>query len=362
MHLFENMHGWCRNRLLIIALLPTITTSCLVATKSTKDSNPHLQDNASNNLGGCSAQFGVYFSDLDGNGISCVVSDENRELNHARFSPDGKSVIYTRYNKFSDNGFAQEKFGYQNTEPMIAGVLSSDPKVVLPAVANEVNANAYWTPDGKKILIFHSDQPSTPFQIVEIDIGTGDRQVVGLPDKKWAADPHQIGTEIVFVRLDSTDNISKVFVFDRNSNQLKQLTNYNTSGDSSNFAFPFGDYDPKLSPDGKQVAFMRHMNDGKWQVFVLDRTSLIETNISQGQVFEAMPEWSPDGTQLVFWTDTGLYRFFKSNDSFDREKIPLPTGYFYSMPAFATLPSGKLGVVFSACKLSGGSDFSPCFP
>ena len=52
-----------------------------------------------------------------------------------------------------------------------------------------------------------------------------------------------------------------------------------------------------------------------------------------------VPEWSGDGQLLIFWhversdlRQSGLYTM-QPNGS-DRRRVPLPHGYFYSMPAF----------------------------
>jgi Tol biopolymer transport system component len=119
-----------------------------------------------------------------------------------------------------------------------------------------------------------------------------------------------------------------------------------------------GDFDPKLSPDGNSVAFMRRRGEDIWHTMVLDLATGEERNLSGKTAVDAMPEWSPDGQRLIFWhvdlsnlKRSGLYTMRK--DGTDRQRVPLPRGYFYRMPSYVPRnpknPEGDL-IVFSAKK------------
>ncbi len=59
---------------------------------------------------------------------------------------------------------------------------------------------------------------------------------------------------------------------------------------------------PALSFDGKNVAF----NGGDerdpltWEIFILDLDTLEETQLTNNNVLDAHPDWSPDGSRIVF--------------------------------------------------------------
>lgn len=86
-------------------------------------------------------------------------------------------------------------------------------------------------------------------------------------------------------------------------------------GTASSGDYPFGDYDPKISPDGTKIASYRHLDDsivigtwilGNWDIFVCDLDGSNETFItSTSSVAEIMPTWSPDSSKLAFWAIDG---------------------------------------------------------
>ncbi len=102
---------------------------------------------------------------------------------------------------------------------------------------------------------------------------------------------------------------------------------------------PLGDHDPKLSPDGRMVAVMRHMAQDDWSIVVVDVATGAEKELSEPHAVDAVPEWSSDGKLLVFWSvvrnnlkASGLYTI--RPDGTDRGRVDLPSGFFYQMPAF----------------------------
>jgi dipeptidyl aminopeptidase/acylaminoacyl peptidase len=68
-----------------------------------------------------------------------------------------------------------------------------------------------------------------------------------------------------------------------------------------------GDNDPRFSPDGSQVAFMRLVSgNGLWSIHTVDVATGVEKSLTRKHLspvqFDAVPEWSGDGSKLIFWT------------------------------------------------------------
>jgi Tol biopolymer transport system component len=59
------------------------------------------------------------------------------------------------------------------------------------------------------------------------------------------------------------------------------------------------DYQPKWSPDGKQIAFTS-TRDGNYEVYLIrpDGTGL--RNLTQHDAVDKDPAWTPDGSQVTF--------------------------------------------------------------
>ena len=103
--------------------------------------------------------------------------------------------------------------------------------------------------------------------------------------------------------------------------------------------------DPQISPNGKQIAYVRHsmdrMNDkDKGQVWLINIDSNMHFPLIDGEASSHSPRWSPDGKSLLFVTATQgkpelkLY-YFQSNRS-------VSLAQFISAPSRASWsPDGK---------------------
>jgi TolB protein len=57
---------------------------------------------------------------------------------------------------------------------------------------------------------------------------------------------------------------------------------------------------PALSPDGKKVAFSSMQRDGNFEIYVVNTDGTGLTRLTNRVEDDVSPEWSPDGTKIVF--------------------------------------------------------------
>ncbi len=90
-------------------------------------------------------------------------------------------------------------------------------------------------------------------------------------------------------KADSTDE-GELYLMDK-TGQITRLTN--NSRHENN---------PALSRDGKKVAFNAGASSDMltWEIYVLDLDTKQETRLTSNQVIDAHPDWSPDGSKIVF--------------------------------------------------------------
>ncbi|HEY9714101.1 MAG TPA: hypothetical protein V6C72_11560, partial [Chroococcales cyanobacterium] len=267
---------------------------------------------------GCAAErdyFGIYTSCLDGSNCRLITADPDRELNHARLSPDKRLITFTRYNRRGLNGKAMEDNSYAETEIMLMHADGEDLKAIVPARKDIASANSQFTPDGRAIIFASTEQPAAgehQGRICRYELGTGKLSVIDpLPNIKDClniADPHAVGDLIVFTALIRTANgpLSQLWTMHLDGSRARRLTDPEESLKTVGKAEPPpGDYDPKLSPDGTRVACMRHVSPVNFDVIIVDVASGKEIDLSAGkrgpQAADAVPEWSADGKLLLFW-------------------------------------------------------------
>jgi tricorn protease-like protein len=120
---------------------------------------------------------------------------------------------------------------------------------------------------------------------------------------------------------------------------LTQLTF--TPADSSNA-------DPEWSPDGSQIVFFA-FRDGATadHVFVMDANGSNQQALTNGALQNVYPSWSPDGSEIVFARGTGAARDIWKMDSDGGNQTELTVnGFEESQPSWS--PDGSTIVYYSA--------------
>ena len=62
------------------------------------------------------------------------------------------------------------------------------------------------------------------------------------------------------------------------------------------------DWDPEWSPDGTKIVF-QSWRDGNAEIYVMHSDGTNQTNMTRHPAEDAHPSWSPDGTKIVFCSD-----------------------------------------------------------
>ena len=113
-------------------------------------------------------------------------------------------------------------------------------------------------------------------------------------DPRWSPD----GRQIAFIRkMDKKKpKTTELFVINADGTDLQQLTDNN-----------FKDYYPSWSPDGHQIAF-QSSRSGDREVHVIEVATLAvrQLTFAEKRQGSAAPDWSPDGTQITFERFSGI--------------------------------------------------------
>lgn len=305
--------------------------------------------------------FGIYTARLDGSNFHAVILDPNREMTHARVSPDRRHITFTRYNKVVKDGLCEENgSGYRNTEIVISNIDGTQQFDVEPHGPEIFNANSSWI-DNDSIIYIHSDNLKSLPELRIYNLST--KRTTRVPTKPMLAmsDPHCIGKTVVspVIPLDEKGTCA-LWTFNLDGSGFRQITNPAITPTSSKLDFKLGDYDPWISPSLDKVTFMRYFGGFDWRIYTASMKDGAEHELTKPGIANGIPKWTSDGKLITFvcWDNSklqnlGLYTI--SSFGSDRKKIPLPAGYLYTHPSFFpdSGSSGEAMMMFSGRRVPG---------
>ena len=266
-------------------------------------------------------RYGVFVMSPDGFQMRQIYGGE-RLRNYVRVSPDGQWVVYVEYTADVNEDGVINEADYQSAE---IGLMRIDGTEARLLTRNDhIDLYPSWAPDGQHIL-FVSDRDSVSEEFVALNLYVMDRdgqRVVNITNTLdvTETDPSWSGTSIAFIRLTpgEEERVQAIWVMECDVENLaacgeagspRQLTSPMFEQESE-VGYIFGDYGPRISPDGKTVAFYRHQNEswsiggsfpiGDFDVITIPLEGGAETLVSRGDEADLAPAWSPDGRRFAF--------------------------------------------------------------
>jgi len=228
-------------------------------------------------------RWGIYALDLATGGVELVYSSSVK-------------IAYLRLNGAGDRFIFSQKVGGdidEYEEICTVGVDGSG--------FTRITDNRYWdlypcwSPDDSQIAFLTWRDAGLDIYVVDAD-GSNERKLYDSGGHD--ADIDWVGDSIVF-----TAN-SRIWIMKDDGEEPMPITDPPNAGQWGNANLPFGDYDPRLSPDGSKVVFERLWGDstqhGNYDLYVAnsdgtDEARLTETGYSQG-----LAAWAHSGEKLVY--------------------------------------------------------------
>jgi len=209
--------------------------------------------------------------------------------------------------------------GYEFSEIYTLSILDRG----LSRLTDNSNWDLYpvWSPDGSEIA-FLSWRDST-LDIFLMD-ATGTNQALLYDSGFHDADIDWVGDKIVFTRQD------RVWIMDSDGKNPRPITDPPRAGEWGQANLPFGDYDPRLSPDGTEIVFSRMIGDesthGNYDIFQVNLDGSALLNLTKTGFSQGLSSWSPSGETILFIVsasgDKGLYDLYSINkDGSDNHQI-----------------------------------------
>jgi dipeptidyl-peptidase-4 len=220
------------------------------------------------------------------------------------------------------------------------------------------------TPDGKAVLFLRSEARSSKLSLFEFDVATGKTRELLTPEAVLKGAEEKLSPEEKaarermrlsaggFASFQLSDDGSlillalsgKLYILDRETNKVRELPT------GKGFLL-----DPKFSPDGKKVSYVRdhdvfvmHLDTNKETRATTGGTALVEHGVAEFVAQEEMARftgywWAPDSERIVYQeTDNNGVEVWHVADPIHPDAKPQP--FFYPRPGKSNAKV-KLGIV-----------------
>ena len=234
--------------------------------------------------------------------------------------------------------FAQKADGSDDntTEIYTLGVNGGDLKKL--TINHYRDLYPVWSPDDKHIAFLSWREKDLDIYVMDAD---GKNEMKLYDSGNNDADIDWVGDSIVFTSK------SAVWVMKDDGIQAVQVTSYPEMGKWGLANLPEGDYDPRLSPDGREISFERLENtadpNGGYNIFKIRRDGEGEVRLTSNGYSQGLASWSHSGKELVYSVAAidgqGKYDIYLMNaDGTDNRNITpgyFPADFLCHLPAFS---------------------------
>jgi Tol biopolymer transport system component len=178
-----------------------------------------------------------------------------------------------------------------------------------------------WSPNGDQIAYLSMRIENLDIYHMDSD---GSRQELLYDSGFHDADIHWSGDQIVFTSQ------SQIRIMKEDGTEARTLTDPPRSGEWGNANLPFGDYDPRINPQGTHVLFSRMVDDrsshGNYDLFLVNIESLEVTRLTSTSHSQGLSSWSHSGEIILYIVaaidDIGKYDIYRMNsDGTDLQNI-----------------------------------------
>jgi len=247
-------------------------------------------------------RWGIYALDPATQNVDLIYSTD-REIDGSvlRLDRAGKTFL-----------FAQKMDGEENSNYEICAV-GIDGTGFQRLTHNEFrDVYPAWSPDGTHIAFLSLRRKDFDIYVMSAD-GTDDRLLYdsGFHD----GDIDWSGTAIAF----TAD--SRIWTIRDDGTQPRRITNPPRAGERGKANLPFGDYDPRISPDGTKMVFERLENDlspnGNYNLFTVNLDGTGETRLTDNGYTQGLAGWDHASRRLIYLVSAmdgrGVYAIYGMN-------------------------------------------------
>ena len=271
-------------------------------------------------------RWGIYALDPASETVKLIFTS-SRDINFLHLNHKGDQFVFSRLMD-----------GDEDKDEEIC-VVDSDGTGFRRLTENQVrDLYPVWSPDDTEILFLSF--PGSTLDIYKMNADGSNRRMFfdsGFHDADidWQAET------IVFTSR------SKIWTINQDGTNPASVTDPPRRGEWGNAVLPFGDYDPRLSPDGTVVVFERMEADstvhGNYNLFSINTDGTNENRLTDNGYTQGIAAWSHSGEELVYMVsaigDQGVYDLYIMNtDGSNNHNITpeyFPINFLCESPQFS---------------------------
>lgn len=229
----------------------------------------------------------IFMMDIDGSNMTQLTHYSTGEYRGPRISPDGRSLLYYRFDGEDGSGTLQNGIFLKN-------IYDPDPENWL-----DYGISCNFSPDGDMIVYENGGIKSlrlSDMSFTQITSNTTDPK--GNPTTvDWAPAYSPDGSKIVFNSwrpIDDSDTLAfrhwDVMLMDSDGSNLRTLVRQMSQWCSG----------PVFYPDGNRILFTRHAGTGEYFISAMNLTDSTWHDIARAPSHSRKPSFNPDGSRIYF--------------------------------------------------------------
>lgn len=228
--------------------------------------------------------WGIYALDLSTEEVELIWSS-NETISHLCLNNAGDEFAFS-----SKSGGTEDS----NEEVFVIGV--DGPGLRQLTSNNYRDLYPCYSPDDSRIAFLSWPGPTLDIYVMNSD-GSSEKLLYDSSfhdaDINWGS-----GGRIAFTRN------SQIWTMKDDGSDARQITSPPREGEWGNANLPFGDYDPRFSPDGGKIVFERLEDDtsshGNYNLYVIGATGTGETKLTDTGYSQGLAIWSHSGDKLAY--------------------------------------------------------------
>jgi len=227
-------------------------------------------------------RWGIYSLRLDSGAVELIYSTPD-ELSGLALNPAG--------DRFA---FARKVGGTTNEDSEIYTLTMGGGEPTRLTDNRVLDTYPIWSPDGSR-LAYLSMGKTLDIKVMNAD-GSGSKLLYDSGGHD--ADISWVGDRIAFTRD------SQIWIMGDDGSGAKELTDPPRAGEWGKANLPFGDYDPRISPDGSRIVFERLVADdslhGNYDLYAMAADGSGVTALTSNGYSQGLASWSHSGDRLAY--------------------------------------------------------------